>query len=124
MKKLWRSVFWFGAFIAVVNLVFVIFKAEDISDIAFLIAGIFYLIPIYGYAYQVPIGSKLTSVIIFILNSPGFGLGAYMALTMAFTKPSLGQIFSSGIALGFCFLFIYPVYAYIFKSENLWIDNA
>ncbi len=82
------------------------------------------LIPIYGYAYQVAIGSKGIAIGIFIVNLPAFILGAHFGISLLLEKQSYTQLFFSLLGLVVMCVMFYPVYKYAFGSKNLWSSNA
>lgn len=124
MKKFWKLIFWLAALLAVTSVFTTPFDNPSVTGVLWLIASLFYLILMYGYAYEIPIGSKGMSIAVLILNTPAFVLGIYEAAALAYFKPSLGQTLSTAAAIGFVLLLLYPGYAYSFKSTSIWNQDA
>ena len=88
------------------------------------------LVPIYGYAHQIPIGSLRPWQILF-----GLGLLAY-AFSNFLLVSSLIQfqaeeespfiilyIFTAALNIIFAIFFLYPSFMYAFKCQHLWDET-
>jgi len=122
--KLWRFVFCIVALVVGVSFISTPFNNPKLQDFIGLILGGMSLIPLYGYAYNVAIGSKKISIAIFVLNIPGVCYGALLAVLYFLSSPSITQFLLSSIGLSIFLLFIYPLYAYAFKSQQLWTRDT
>ncbi|QHD54769.1 hypothetical protein [Shewanella algae] len=124
MNKLWKVIFWIGAVSVGFSFVATPFGNPSIFDLLGLIFSAIGLIPFYGFAYKVAVGSRNIAIGIFVLNLPFFIFGGYEALMYLYKDPSSGQFIFSGLAVGLAFLFLYPLFGYAFKSDSLWRENA
>jgi len=128
MKK-WKALFWLVAIFFAIDLLGMPFSNNiDMSDLIGLVISGISLIPLYGYAYQVAIGTKLTSTLIFLFNALAVlavlagllygvilaldGIGLFQVLWFSFILASFGAIY------------LYPQFMYAFKSNSLWVPNA
>jgi hypothetical protein len=120
---IWKVVFILTAFSFLLNAL----KLPNnfhIITISFLFIEGLTLFPLFGYAYQMAIGSKIFSATIFIINS--------LIITGGWSYVFFGdhnELSNMGI-IGFLiggvitFLYIYPQFAYAFKSNELWKQSA
>lgn len=125
MNKLWKFIFWLLA--TVIAISFVRAPFINPSPIDLLVLAFFStisLIPLYGFAYQRAIGSKAIATGMFVINSPYIGYGIWQAVDYFIKEPSIFQAFFSLISILLAGLFLYPIYAYAFKSNNLWQHDA
>ncbi len=124
-KKWWKRLF-------VILLVFFVFeiigmpfeKSLGVSDAVWLIISGLSLIPIYGYAYQVAVGSKGIAITIFIANLPPIILGTYLAVLVYLNNQSVVQLLFSLLGFVVVGIIVYPMYRYAFYSNHLWSENA
>jgi hypothetical protein len=124
MKK-WKFLFGFSAFLFALDLVKFPFRASiDFPDFIALIFGGFSLFPLYGYAYQITIGSKPIAIVIFGLNAL-IGLAGFLTLSaLIFNSPNIGAIIGAAVAILLLCIFLYPQFMYAFKCDALWKENA
>ena len=124
MKK-WKAVFWILFVLFLLKIISIPLSggAEFIDALILIYQGIS-LIPIYGYSYQIAIGSKTISIVIFSINFILIALSyiffiydlnvEYDALFYSIT---LFSIFLS-------YIYLLPQYRYAFKSDEIWRKNA
>ena len=93
------------------------------SLIGLVIAGLS-LIPLYGYAYGVAIGSKGIAIAIFSFNSLVSVFGVISLVVAIWEHFGVVQIVASSLGLVFAWLYLYPQFAYAFRSNALWSANA
>lgn len=94
------------------------------EDAIFLVIGALSLIPLYGYAHSLAIGSKKIAIILFTIN---FLVSLYSIFQLLLSEPlSYDPIILATDTFLFLFicLYMYPQYAYAFKSNNIWKSNA
>ncbi|TMP22742.1 hypothetical protein CWB99_23860 [Pseudoalteromonas rubra] len=79
------------------------------------------LIPLYGYAFNVAIGSKAIAIAIFLFTAAVPG-GFTLIFGVAFTIQhfSVVQLVSSTGSFALLLFILYPVFMYAFKSDELW----
>jgi hypothetical protein len=124
MKK-WKLLFWFVAFFFTMEMLSIPFSDNlEVWDFTGVIFSGISLIPLYGYAYQVVIGSKVIAIIIFLLNAFGVGAGAVYGAVMLVSSFSLFMLMASTVSIGCSLIYIYPQFMYAFKSNALWASNA
>ena len=125
MKKR-KFLFAFVAFITFLELFGLPFKESlKYSDFLSVIVSASILIPIYGYAYGVAIGTKTIAILIFVLNVLIFGgISVFWLVLYTFNQFSLIQLLFSLGAFAFLLFVAYPVYMYAFRSDALWSENA
>ncbi|AZZ98873.1 hypothetical protein [Pseudoalteromonas sp. R3] len=125
MKK-WQLLFGFAAFVTVSELIGLPFKENvDLSNFVSLIVSGILLIPLYGYAFNVAIGSKAIAIAIFVFTAvvPG---GFTLIFGVAFTIQHFSVVqlvFSTG-SFALLLFMLYPVFMYAFKSDELWLKNT
>jgi membrane protein YdbS with pleckstrin-like domain len=123
--SIWKDIFWACALLFVAYLLVSPFSAAGGPwDIARLIAIGLSLIPIYGYAYRVAIGSQAIAILIFGCNAIFVALASLLALYALITNGSLLILFLVVVFLALSFAYLYPQYRYAFDSEDLWVANA
>ena len=124
MKK-WKFTFWLMAFLFAISLLEVPFGGDQsFVNLIFQVVSALSLIPLYGYAYSIAIGSKNIAIIIFTINFFGTLYGLFALVLGTFQDYDLAILGANIIVLLFIFLFLYPQYAYAFKSNNMWESNA
>lgn len=120
---IWKLVFAFTAMSFLVNAWNLPNDHEIITIIFILIEGLT-MFPLFGYAYQVAIGSKSLSAIIFRINVLLIAVSwiyIYLKGYIEFNVMGiLGLLFGAAIS----FIFIYPQFAYSFRSKNIWEQSA
>ena len=124
-KKWWKILFGILLVFFVIEILGLPFeKSPGVSDVVWLIISGFSLIPIYGYAYQVAIGSKGIAITILLLNLPPIILGTYLAVMVFLNNQSAVQLFFSLLGFFVVGIIVYPMYRYAFHSNHLWCENA
>jgi len=124
MKK-WKFVFGFALFLYLIDLLSIPFRNEiSPKDFVGLIVFGITLIPMYGFAYNVAIGSKRIAIAIFIFNALWIPYGLYFTVIMFIAYPGVFQAIFSCLGLFFLWVFIYPSFMYSFKSNELWNNKA
>ena len=118
----WKIVAYIFFAMFAVNIITMPFS-DDLSIWYFvnLIAMGISLIPLYGFGWQIAIGNRLTSTIIFSLNSLGIVIALYAVGFTAFNSFYSVTIFILTLAL--FGLFLYPQFMYAFKSNDLWAET-
>ena len=125
VSAVWKVVFWLMAISFAMQLVSVpLTNAHSVGDTIGLIFNGFSLIPLYGYSYQVTIGTKHIAILIFSINCLGIILGIYVVSAQELSSLGSTQLVSIAIAIVLAYVYIYPQYAYAFKSNALWRKNA
>lgn len=113
------------AFLFAISLLEVPFGGDQsFVDLIFLVVSALSLIPLYGYAYSIAIGSKSIAIVIFTIN---FFLSLYglFELVLGILQDYDPTILGVNIfVLLFICLYMYPQYAYAFRSNNMWQSNA
>lgn len=82
------------------------------------------LMPLYGYAHQVAIGSRLSAIIIFLLNLPGALLIIGTTLHLLYVEVSILSLMFLCLLMMLLGVLIYPLYAYAFRSEHIWSETT
>ncbi len=124
-KKWWKILFGIVLILFVIDIFSTPFEENlGINDAIWLIIGGLSLIPLYGYAYQVAIGSKGIAISIFIINLPPIMLGAYLAIAMYLNNQTAVQLVASMLGLIVVGIILFPIYKYAFHSNHLWSENA
>ncbi|GGB21903.1 hypothetical protein [Agarivorans gilvus] len=125
MKK-WKALFWLVAIFFARDLLGMPFSNNiDMSDLIGLVISGISLIPLYGYAYQVAIGTKLTSTLIFLFNALAVLAGLIYGVILALGGIGMFQVlWFSFILAAFGAIYLYPQFMYAFKSNSLWLKNA
>ncbi|QPB84136.1 hypothetical protein CWC22_014495 [Pseudoalteromonas rubra] len=121
MKK-WKILFGFSAFITALEFIGLPFKEHiDFNTFVSLILYCSILIPMYGYAYGVAIGSKAIAILIFVLTIlvPG-SLVVLWGVAFTINHFSLIQLVFSLGTFGLLLFISYPVFMYAFRSDKLW----
>ena len=93
------------------------------SLIGLIISGLS-LIPLYGYAYAVAIGSKGIAIAIFSFNGLVSVFGLVSVVISVWQDFGVLQMVASTVGLLFMWMYLYPQYAYAFRSSELWSANA
>lgn len=124
MRK-WKVVFWIAAFFFTLDLIKLPFRANlNYLNFIWVIVWGFSLFPLYGYAYQIAIGSKTIAIAIFSFNTfitlAAFLIAALVNLGM----PSIFTFIGLVVGLSILLAFIYPQFLYAFKSDQLWSEHA
>ena len=124
MKK-WKIIFWIAGLSFALQIINVpLSKNPGLSDtIGMLITG-FTLVPLYGFAYKIAIGTRTIAIAIFLINFVILVFSIYWLVLYTMNHISMVQLFFSGFALFVALLFFYPVFAYAFKSKEIWSSNA
>jgi len=125
MKK-WKALFWLVAIFFAIDLLGMPFSNNiDMSDLVGLVISGISLIPLYGYAYQVAIGTKLTSTLIFLFNALTVLAGLLYGVILALDGIGLFQVlWFSFVLASFGAIYLYPQFMYAFKSNSLWVQKA
>jgi len=124
MKK-WKIIFWAMAAIFALQIINVPLNDNHSLNeaISLILTGIT-LMPVYGYAYKVVIGTRAIAIIIFGINFLALIPATYMAITYTIANFGLVQLFFTAVGTFIVFMFFYPIYAYAFASKELWDKNA
>ena len=124
MKK-WKILFGLVAFVFAIDLLTTPFS-DDLhrSDFIDLIVTGFSLFPLYGFAYQVAIGSKGIAITIFCFNSLTSLFVIGYGLVKLFLAPAIPVVIVLVIFALFYLVLLYPQFMYAFKSDALWQNNA
>ncbi len=124
MKK-WKFVFGLMLVLFIIQVIAVpLGEDQSISNLIGLIFGGLSIIPLYGYAYGVAIGSKVIAIAIFSINALAAVFGVIALILAVVEYFGVVQIIASGLGLLFLWAFMYPQYAYAFRSNELWRVNA
>lgn len=125
IHKWWRILFGILLIFFVLDIVGLPFEDNlTFSDAIWLTISGLSLIPVYGYAYQVAIGSKLIAIIILMFNLPALMFGMYLSTILFANFESVVQLFLFVLGLVAVGVIIYPMYRYAFQSDHLWNENA
>ncbi|HEY3699119.1 MAG TPA: hypothetical protein VGK97_07290 [Spongiibacteraceae bacterium] len=125
MRK-WKIVFGIAAFFFAMQLIRLPFRSHlDITDFLLLILSGFSLFPLYGYSYQITVGSKPIAVAIFSINT-FIAVASLVIVGSLVILGGLGAMYVlpflvAGLIQG---VFLYPQFLYAFKSDELWAKNA
>lgn len=124
--NIWKDVFWFFTTVFVVLALVVPFTGGvSLPGLMVLLASGISLISLYGYAYQIPIGSKTIATVVFGCSTL-LVLGGLMQYGYALiTHWGMGAVWFTILVLAYMFLFLYPQYRYALKSDHIWqpIEN-
>ena len=120
MKK-WKFVFWVMCFLTVLSIIQLPFS-EDLSIGAFIGSFIstISLVSFYGFSYRVAVGSKVLAIIIFGINALSMLGFAIFSVFFLLTYLSPGTLFFFVTGMGLMFVYLYPLYMYVFKSTEIW----
>jgi len=122
---IWKDVFWACALLFVVRLRASPFtSAGTLSDVTRLMISGLSLIPLYGYAYQVPIGNRAVAIVMFGYNAIFTTIALRLAVHVRVTVWGLTILFLVLLLLALSFVFLYPQYKYAFDSDDLWGASA
>ncbi len=125
IHKWWRILFGILLVFFVIDVLGLPFEENlDFSYAVWMTISGLSLIPIYGYAYQVTIGSKAIAIIILLLNVPAILFGMYLSTVVFASFQSAIQLFLFVLGLVVVGVIIYPMYRYAFHSNHLWGENA
>jgi len=117
---IWKDVFWACALLFVVRLRASPFtSAGTLSDVTRLMISGLSLIPLYGYAYQVPIGNRAVAIVMFGYNAIFTTIALRLAAHVRVTDWGLTILFLVFLLLALSFVFLYPQYKYAFDSDDL-----
>ena len=97
---------------------------QSFGSLIGLVIGGLSLIPLYGYAYEVAIGSKRIAIAIFSFNSFVSVFGIISLVVAIWEHFGVVQMVASSLGLVFAWLYLYPQFAYAFRSNELWSVNA
>lgn len=121
MKK-WKFLFWVMCFLAVLNIIQLPFSAElDIGSFIGSFITAISLVSFYGFSYRVAVGSKLLAIVIFGINALSMLGFAIFSVLFLLTYLSAGTLFLFVTEMGMLWVYMYPLYVYAFKSEDIWI---
>lgn len=121
MKK-WKFLFWVMCFLAVLNIIQLPFSAElDIGSFIGSFITAISLVSFYGFSYRVAVGSKLLAIVIFGINALSMLGFAIFSVLFLLTYLSVGTLFLFVTGMGMLWVYMYPLYVYAFKSEDIWI---
>jgi hypothetical protein len=125
MKK-WKIIFCIAALFWFLSLVKLAFYKADLSLISLIspiTCGVS-LVPLYGYAYQKPIGTKLIAVLIFIVTALMSAFGFILAVLINYESPNIYTLIGFFVLFLVLFSILYPQFMYAFKSNALWRSHA
>ena len=97
---------------------------QSFGSLIGLVVGGLSLIPLYGYAYTIAIGSRGIAIAIFSVNGLASIFGVISVAVAVWQHFGVVQLFASSLGLLFMWLYMYPQYAYAFRSNELWRANA
>ena len=97
---------------------------QSVGSLIGLVIGGLSLIPLYGYAYGVAIGSKGIAIAIFSINGLVSVFGLISVVAAVWQHFGVVQAVASSLGLFFMWLYLYPQFAYAFRSNDLWSANA
>ncbi len=97
---------------------------QSVEDTIETLINGFSLIPVYGYAYQVAIGSKGIAIVIFSINFLAILFVSYLAVVFMLNNLSISSFASTVVSFLVFAVIIYPMYKYAFHSNELWSKNA
>lgn len=121
MKK-WKFLFWVMCFLAVLNIIQLPFSAElDIGSFIGSFITAISLVSFYGFSYRVAVGSKLLAIVIFGINALSMLGFAIFSVLFLLTYLSAGTLFLFVTGMGMLWVYMYPLYVYAFKLEDIWI---
>ena len=122
--RIWKDVFWACALLFVIQLGTTPFSsAGTLWDVARLIISGLSLVPLYGYAYQLAIGSQAIAIVIFGFNAMFLTIALLLAVHALITGWSMFILFLVLVLLALSFAFLYPQYKYAFDSDDLWVAS-
>ena len=124
MKK-WKILFWVALALFLNEAVGLPFS-DDIGlyDFIGLSVGGFSLFPLYGYSYQVAIGSKFIAIGIFLYNLvTSVVLWGYVTY-YSFDESELFVYIIFAVFFTLSVLVLIPQFRYAFRSNQLWRLNA
>ncbi|MEP0357692.1 MAG: hypothetical protein ABJD02_04680 [Paraglaciecola sp.] len=123
--KLWKGIFWVLVILTLFDLVSLPFSDDiEVYDFIALTIGTLFLIPYYGYAYQVAIGWKFLWQISFVVNVVLIGYGIQDPfIENVFYKPEVVDIVILLLLTSSVFALLIPCYRYAFKSKELWSEG-
>lgn len=117
----WKIAFWIAAFLFAMSLINLPFEQKiTFLDFISLINSGFALIPMYGYANKIAIGSKNIAISIFLINLPLSAFVITMLLFHLLRDFHPIQAYVSVVIIPLVILFTLPQYFYAFKSEKIW----
>lgn len=109
-------------FLAVLNIIQLPFSAElDIGSFIGSFITAISLVSFYGFSYRVAVGSKLLAIVIFGINALSMLGFAIFSVLFLLTYLSAGTLFLFVTGMGMLWVYMYPLYVYAFKSEDIWI---
>lgn len=121
MRK-WKFLFWVMCFLTVLNIIQLPFSAElDIGSFIGSFITAISLVSFYGFSYRVAVGSKLLAIVIFGINALSMLGFAIFSVLFLLTYLSAGTLFLFVTGMGMLWVYMYPLYVYAFKSEDIWI---
>ncbi|WP_105255721.1 hypothetical protein [Pseudoalteromonas sp. T1lg75] len=124
MKK-WKITFALFCIMYLISVIRLPFSDTlTISDFIGAITGGLTLIPLYGFAYKIAVGSKLIAKLIFAFNGFIAILGIVLAALYLLNNFNFWQLLVTFIFLGFLYGFMYPQYMYAFRSQELWAKDV
>jgi hypothetical protein len=118
----WKFVFWITAIL----FAFEAWKTPSAKSLvawAPLLLLFLSLFPLYGYAYQVVIGSKALSTGVFLVNLVIYLVTWGFLVIEGMQTLNLFDLFGLVLWVAITYLFLYPQYAYAFKSSHIWQVN-
>jgi len=124
MKK-WKLLFWFVFTVELISLIRLPFSESiGLLDIFGLVFGGISLMPMYGFSYQIPIGNRLISKLIFFGNACFLSLPFSLSIVAFIGNPSIAQFVFSTLAMALALTVMYPLFMYAFRSDCLWTTNT
>ena len=124
MKK-WKIIFWIYAVLFALQIIQIPMRSNHtIYDVIGLLITGFTLMPLYGFAYKIAIGSRAIAITIFAINLILLIGATYFAILYTLENLSIIQLFFTLLAMLIVSMFFYPIYAYAFSSKDIWSKNA
>ncbi len=123
--KIWKILFVLLLLLFILNVMGLSFQnRQSVEDTIETLINGFSLIPVYGYAYQVAIGSKGIAIVIFSINFLAILFVSYLAVVFMLNNLSISSFASTVVSFLVFAVIIYPMYKYAFHSNELWSKNA
>jgi RsiW-degrading membrane proteinase PrsW (M82 family) len=124
--KVWKFIFWVLAILTLFDFVSLPFSDNiEVYDFIGLTISTLFLVPYYGYAYQVAIGWKLLWQISLVVNVVLIGYGLQDPFVEnVFYKPEIVDVVVILLLFSSIFVLLIPCYRYAFKSKELWCEGT
>lgn len=123
--KIWKILFVLFLLLFILDLIgLALQNSISAGDAVGVFISGFSLIPVYGFAYQVAIGSKSIAIAFFSVNLLAILFVSFLAIAWLLKNPSLNVFAETIVSLMIFSLLIYATYMYAFKSNHLWGEDV